>query len=293
MNKGMEDVSLPLKKIYSGKVRELFEIDSEKLLLVATDRISAFDFVLPSPIPDKGKILTQLSVFWFEYLQEVIRNHVIESDFEKFPSLLRSCEEIKDRSLIVRKAKRLDIECVVRGYIAGGGWKEYQNEGSICGTKLPGGLKLSDKLPEVLFTPATKAEIGSHDRNISFDEMVDIVGSETANFLREKSIELYKKASKYAEEKGIIIADTKFEFGYFGGEIILIDELLTPDSSRFWERSLYVSGRPQDSLDKQYIRDYLEQIGWNKEPPVPEFSDEVIIRTREKYDQIYKVLTGE
>jgi len=290
---GIIDIKIPLKKIYSGKVRELFEIDEKTLLMVATDRISAFDYILPTPIPDKGIVLTKLSVFWFNYLKNIVENHLIESEFDKFPVELKNYPVLEGRSVIVKKVKKIPIECVVRGYLAGSGWREYREKGEVCGIKLPEGLKEAEKLPEPIFTPATKEEKGTHDINISFEEMVSIVGKETAEFLKEKSITIYKKASEFAEKKGIIIADTKFEFGFYEDRIILIDEILTPDSSRFWEFEKYKVGTSQDSLDKQYVRDYLETTDWDKQSPPPELPEEVVINTVKKYKQIYSILTGE
>ncbi|HOK80513.1 MAG TPA: phosphoribosylaminoimidazolesuccinocarboxamide synthase [bacterium] len=291
--KAISNVVLPVPKIYSGKVRELFEIDSKRILIVTTDRISAFDFVLPNPIPEKGVILNQLSLFWFERLQNVCENHLDIIDFEKFPQNLKGFRNVLEkRSVIAKKTKKIPIECVVRGYISGSGWKEYLASGTVCGIKLPDGLKESEKLPEPIFTPATKEEKGVHDRNISFDEMVEIVGKNLASYLKDISITLYRQASEYAERKGIIIADTKFEFGLYDGRIILIDEILTPDSSRFWEKNRYQPGKNQDSLDKQFVRNYLESIHWNKQPPVPELPADVIEKTREKYWQIYNILTN-
>ena len=290
---GITDIKIPLKKIYSGKVRELFEIDEKTLLMVATDRISAFDYILPTPIPEKGIVLTKLSVFWFNYLKDIVENHLIESEFDKFPAELKNYSVLKGRSIIVKKVKKIPIECVVRGYLAGSGWREYKEKGEVCGIKLPEGLREAEKLPEPIFTPATKEEKGTHDINISFEEMVNIVGKETAEFLKEKSITIYKKASEFAEKKGIIIADTKFEFGFYGDRIILIDEILTPDSSRFWEVEKYKVGTSQDSLDKQYVRDYLETTNWDKQSPPPELPEEVVRNTVKKYKQIYSILTGE
>ncbi|MDD5066804.1 MAG: phosphoribosylaminoimidazolesuccinocarboxamide synthase [bacterium] len=267
--------------IYQGKVRDVYEVDKEKLLIVASDRISAFDFVLPTPIPDKGKILTRLSFFWFNYVKDVIDNHLISGTWTP-PG--EDADKFRDRSMLVKRAKRIDLECIVRGYLSGSGWKEYQKEQSICGIKLPSGLKESARLPETIFTPSTKAPDGEHDINIDEGKAADIVGKDVFRFVKEKSIEIYEKASYYAETKGIILADTKFEFGMADGKIILIDEALTPDSSRFWEKSLYQPGRPQDSFDKQFVRDYLEKtIRWNKKPPVPELPREIVEKTREKY----------
>ncbi|MCM8822581.1 MAG: phosphoribosylaminoimidazolesuccinocarboxamide synthase [Candidatus Omnitrophica bacterium] len=291
--KAITDIVLPIPKIYSGKIRELFEIDENRILIVTTDRISAFDCVLPTPIGEKGIILNQLSLFWFEKLKDICSNHLDIVDFGLFPQNLKSFRSILEgRSVIARKTRKILIECVVRGYLAGSGWKEYQSNGTICGIKLPGGLKESEKLPEPIFTPATKEEKGIHDQNISFEQMKAIVGEKIAEHIRYVSLELYKSASQYAEGRGIIIADTKFEFGITDGEIILIDEILTPDSSRFWDKSTYVCGKSQDSYDKQYVRNYLESIGWNKEPPVPELPVDVVEKTREKYRRIYNILTG-
>lgn len=288
----VSDVVLPIPKIYSGKIRELFEIDKNRILIVTTDRISAFDFVLPEPIPEKGIILNKLSLFWFEKLKDICKNHLDIVDFENFPENLKPFRNVLEgRSIIAKKTNKILIECVVRGYLSGSGWKEYKETGSVCGIKLPSGLSESEKLPEPIFTPATKEEKGIHDQNISFEQMVKITGETIAHYLRDISIKLYKKASEYAESKGIIIADTKFEFGIIGGEIYLIDEILTPDSSRFWEKSSYQVGRSQDSLDKQYVRNYLESINWNKQPPVPNLPVEIIEKTREKYWQIYRILT--
>jgi len=292
MEKAFFDIEIPgVKKIYSGKVRELFQLDGDRMLMVATDRISAFDYVLPTPIPGKGSILTRMSVFWFDYLKDVLENHIIEHDFSRFPESLKSYSFLRDRSVIVRKVRRLPIECVVRGYLAGSGWKEYVQHGKVCGITLPAGLKESDRLPEPIFTPATKEEKGEHDVNIDFPEMERIAGSEIAGLLRDKSILLYRKAAEYAERKGIIIADTKFEFGINDAGLILIDEVFTPDSSRFWEKSKYVTGRSPDSLDKQYIRNYLLSTDWDRNSPPPPLPEEVVRKTVSKYKQIYKILT--
>jgi len=287
-----QEPKIPVKKIYSGKVRDLYLLDDRQLLLVATDRISAFDFVLPTLIPGKGIVLNQLSVFWFHLLGSVVSHHLIADRWEDFPDYLKPFSSLQGRSMVVRKTEKIPIECVVRGYLAGSAWKDYEKTGSICGIRLPAGLKLNEKLPEPIFTPATKEEKGKHDQNISFDQMVDIVGYEVSSFLREKSLQLYERASQYACLHGIIIADSKFEFGLDGKEIILIDEVFTPDSSRFWEKSRYEVGKVQDSLDKQYIRDYLESIHWNKQPPVPALPQAVVRKTQEKYYQIYRLLTG-
>jgi len=293
MKEAIYDIEIPgIRKLYSGKVRELFEVDDKNMLMVATDRISAFDYILPTPIPEKGKILTQMSIFWFDYLKGVMKNHIIEYRFDKFPEKFRRYPFLKDRSVIVKKVKKIPIECVVRGYLSGSGWKEYKEKGEVCGVKLPYGLKESDKLSEPIFTPATKEEKGQHDININFSEMSKMVGEDIALILKEKSIMLYKKASGYAEKKGIIIADTKFEFGIDSGEIILIDEVFTPDSSRFWEKDKYRPGKPQDSLDKQYIRDYLLSTKWDRNSSPPPLPDDVVQMTVNKYKQIYKIFTG-
>jgi len=290
--KPIVNVVLPIPKIYSGKVRELFEIDKERILIVTTDRISAFDFVLPTPVPEKGIILNKLSLFWFEKLRDICDNHLVESDFDKFPQILRPFKNVlEDRSVIAKQTIKIPVECVVRGYLSGSAWKEYLLTCSVCGINLPPGLRECEKLPEPIFTPATKEELGSHDRNISFEEMSGILGKEIAEYLKKVSISLYKEASDYADGKGIIIADTKFEFGFYKDRIILIDEILTPDSSRFWEKSSFRIGLSQDSLDKQYVRNYLEGLNWNKQEPVPELPDDVVEKTRQKYWQIYNILT--
>lgn len=286
------DIDLPGIKLFKkGKVRNVFDL-GDSLLLVASDRISAFDSVMPNGIPDKGAILTQISLFWFEFTRKIVKNHIVESDFNKFPASLKSFKDkLEKRSVIGKKAKLIPIECVVRGYLSGSGWKDYQKSQSICGIKLPAELSESDKLPGPIFTPTTKAESG-HDLNITFKEVMDQVGKETAEFIRNKTIEVYQACADYADKKGIIIADTKFEFGFVGSEIILIDEILTPDSSRFWPKDEYKIGRSQPSYDKQYLRDYLESIKWNKEPPAPNLPAEVIEKTREKYFEAYKLITG-
>lgn len=291
MQPGGDAASIDLPLLHRGKVRDLYDLD-QYLLIVASDRISAFDYVLPTVVPDKGKVLHKLSMFWFEFTRNVIPNHIVTGDFEQFPTKLKRFPYLKDRSMIVKKTKRVDIECVVRGYLAGSGWKEYQAGGTVCGIPLPAGLKESSKLPEPIFTPSSKEDVGKHDENISFEETVKRVGAETAATLRDASLALYKKVSEYAESRGIILADTKFEFGVFEGKIILIDEIFTPDSSRFWEKEKYSAGASQDSLDKQYVRDYLESIKWNKQPPVPALPDSVIQGTREKYMDAYRKLTG-
>jgi phosphoribosylaminoimidazole-succinocarboxamide synthase len=281
---------LPGAKLLSrGKVRDLYAV-GDRLLLVATDRISAFDVVLPTPIPDKGRVLTQLSLFWFDRLAGVVANHVIE-DESLPPELAAQHAQLDGRSMICRKTQPLPIECVVRGYLVGSGWKDYRATGAVCGIPLPPGLRESEKLPEPLFTPSTKATEG-HDQNISFDDTVLRIGKDLAERVRAISIELYRRAAEYAAPRGIILADTKFEFGLLDGELIWIDEALTPDSSRFWPAADYQPGRPQPSFDKQFVRDYLERIGWNKQPPGPELPAEVVQGTRDKYRDAYRLLVG-
>lgn len=285
-------IDLPGVKLFKrGKVRDVFDL-GDSLLLVASDRISAFDSVMPNGIPDKGAILTQISLFWFEFTKNIIKNHIIESDSAKFPTnLLLYKDVLAKRSMIGKKANLIPIECVVRGYLSGSGWKEYQKAQNICGVRLPDGLKESSKLPEPIFTPTTKAEQG-HDLNITAREVEDLVGKGTADFIRDASLKLYKACAEYAEKKGIIIADTKFEFGFYKNDIIIIDEMLTPDSSRFWPLDKYKVGQGQPSYDKQFVRDYLESIKWDKEPPAPKLPEEVVNRTREKYMEAYRLLTG-
>ncbi len=274
-----------------GKVRDIYEY-GEKILLIATDRISAFDVVLPTAIPMKGAVLTQLSQFWFDMMRDIVPNHLITTDVDKFPEELKRFRDIlRLRSMLSVKADMFAVECVARGYLAGSGWKEYKESGSVCGIPLPAGLRECDKLPEPIFTPATKAESG-HDINISFDETVKIVGQENAAQLRDLTFKIYNRAAEYALARGIIIADVKFEFGIYDGEIILCDELLTPDSSRFWPRASYRPGKPQPSFDKQYVRDYLEQINFDKKPPGPELPPPVVRGTTEKYLEAYRLLTG-
>ena len=272
-----------------GKVRDLYEV-GEDLLIVATDRLSAFDVVLPTPIPDKGRVLTQLSLFWFETLREVVPNHVLTATDFTGP-LAPYRKQLQGRAMLCRRTQPLPIECVVRGYLSGSGWKDYRTSGHICGIALPPGLRQSDRLPEPIFTPATKATSG-HDENITFDEAAARVGRELAERVREISLELYRRAAALAEPRGILIADTKFEFGLLDDEIVWIDEALTPDSSRFWPAESYEPGRGQPSFDKQYVRDYLERIGWSKQPPAPELPDEVVAATQAKYREAYRKLTG-
>lgn len=279
--------------LHRGKVRDIYDL-GDSLLIVATDRISAFDVVLPTPIPDKGKILTKLTLFWLNFLKDIVENHLITANIDEYPEVLKKHRNVLEgRSMIVKKAKVFPVECIVRGYITGSALKEYLKTGMVCGIPLPPGLKEADKLPEPIFTPSTKAELGSHDVNITFEEMLKIVGKETAEALKELSLKLYKTASSYAEERGIIIADTKFEFGLHDGKVILVDEVLTPDSSRFWPKESYEPGKPQVSFDKQYIRDWLKNTGWKEGTPPPEIPTEVVEKTREKYLLALKVLTGE
>jgi phosphoribosylaminoimidazole-succinocarboxamide synthase len=272
-----------------GKVRDIYEL-GDRLLIVATDRLSAFDVVLPTPIPDKGRVLTQLSKYWFEKLAHIVPNHVIScSNFTG--ELAPFAAALEGRAMLVRRTEPAPIECVVRGYISGSGWKDYQKTGGICGIELPKGLRESDRLPEPIFTPSTKATTG-HDENISFEQTIEVVGKPLAEKLRNTSLEIYKQASEYARGRGIIIADTKFEFGMLGDELIWIDEALTPDSSRFWPAELYSPGKAQPSFDKQYVRDYLERIGWNKLPPGPALPPDVVAATRAKYREAYQAITG-
>ncbi|MGH9555218.1 MAG: phosphoribosylaminoimidazolesuccinocarboxamide synthase [Terriglobales bacterium] len=275
----------------SGKVRDLYLLNG-RLLFVATDRISAFDYVLATGIPHKGRVLTQLSLFWFDFLKSIVASHVSTANVDQYPEVLQPYrEELRGRSMLVVRADMVPIECVVRGYISGSAWKEYQQKGSVCGVPLPAGLKQSEKLPEPVFTPAVKATSG-HDENISFAEMVQRAGPELSEQLRDLSIRIYRSASHYAAERGIIIADTKFEFGRTPAGLVLADEALTPDSSRFWPASQYKPGGPQESFDKQYVRDYLESIRWNKQPPAPALPAEVAQRTSEKYREAYRRLAG-
>ncbi|MGH9523845.1 MAG: phosphoribosylaminoimidazolesuccinocarboxamide synthase [Terriglobales bacterium] len=276
----------------SGKVRDVYRCDNEHLLFVATDRISAFDYVLATGIPRKGEVLTQLSLFWFDFLKDIVANHLVTADVDKYPCHLDGYKDVlRGRSMVVVMADMFPVECVVRGYLSGSGWKEYQKTGAVCGIELPKGLKESDKLPEPIFTPATKATTG-HDENISFHDMAKIVGEELATQLRDLSLRVYKTAADYALARGVIIADTKFEFGRTGKGITLADEVLTPDSSRFWPADQYKPGKGQESFDKQYVRDYLEQIRWNKQPPAPALPAEIAERTSEKYVQAYRQITG-
>lgn len=290
MNAIVWETNLPgIHFLNRGKVRDLYEV-GDRLLIVATDRLSAFDVVLPTPIPDKGRVLTQLSLFWFDLLRDILPNHVITStDFP--PELDAYRAQLEGRSMLCLRAKPLPIECVVRGYLSGSGWKDYRATGKVCGIALPAGLRESERLPEAIFTPSTKATAG-HDENISFDQAVSTIGGELAERVRAVSLEIYRRAVAYAEPRGIILADTKFEFGLVDGELIWIDEALTPDSSRFWPAEGYQPGRAQPSFDKQYVRDHLERIGWNKQPPGPELPPDVVAATRDKYREAYRKLTG-
>ena len=280
-----------IPKVRSGKVREMFDL-GDRLLMVASDRISAYDVVMPNGIPRKGEVLTLFSHFWFDRAADLVPNHLLSKADEPLPEAVQPhADQIGRRAMVVKKAQPLAIECVVRGYLAGSGWKEYQKQGTVCGISLPDGLENSSQLPEPIFTPATKAEEG-HDENISFDEAVNIVGKNVAEQARELSIKLYMRGRDHAAEKGIIIADTKFEFGIFEGELILIDEVLTPDSSRFWPADLYAPGKSQPSFDKQFVRDYLETLDWDKTPPGPELPADIVQKTSEKYIEAYTRVTG-
>ena len=275
-----------------GKVRDVYRVDGQ-LLIVATDRISAFDYILPTGIPDKGRVLTQLSIFWFDFLRAVTPTHFLTANVDEYPAALRQFRsQLAGRSMLVKRAEMVEIECVARGYLAGSGWKEYQAQATVCGIPLPAGLRESGRLPQPIFTPSTKAQSG-HDENISFDTMCSLVGADLGARLRDLTLEIYSRAAAYAETKGVIIADTKFEFGFVDGELVLGDEVLTPDSSRFWPAESYRPGGAQFSYDKQYVRDYLESIHWNKKPPAPPLPDEVAVKTSEKYRQAYQVLTGQ
>ncbi|RLB93973.1 MAG: phosphoribosylaminoimidazolesuccinocarboxamide synthase [Deltaproteobacteria bacterium] len=293
METALYDSVFPTLKLERrGKVRDIYAI-GESLLMVATDRISAFDVVMPNPIPGKGRILTRMSLFWFKLMEDITGNHLITADVSQFPE---ECQPyatmLKDRSMLVQKAKPLPIECIVRGYLSGSGWKSYLESQSICGMELPGGLRESERLPEPIFTPSTKEEVGTHDVNISFAKVSDTLGRELAERIRDISMAIYEKAVKLADSRGIIIADTKFEFGLIDDELVLIDELLTPDSSRFWSKDGYRPGGPQQSFDKQYVRDYLLSIGWNRKPPAPELPPDVVENTRKKYEEALRRLTG-
>ncbi|MDO9263390.1 MAG: phosphoribosylaminoimidazolesuccinocarboxamide synthase [Desulfosalsimonadaceae bacterium] len=280
-----------LNLLQRGKVRDIYDL-GDTLLMVASDRISAYDVVMPDPVPQKGEILTRISLFWFKIMESIVPNHLISSDVDEYPAVCRPYADIlRGRSMLVHKAKPLPIECVVRGYITGSGWQSYTETGAVCGIKLPAGLKESDKLPEPIFTPSTKEAMGAHDINIDFDEAVRLIGRDLADQVKQLSLAIYKKGEAFAAEKGIIIADTKFEFGIRNDQVILIDEVLTPDSSRFWPRATYKPGGSQNSYDKQYLRDYLTSIHWDKTPPAPPLPGEVIQKTFEKYMEALTSLT--
>ena len=292
ISKGICTIELEgIKKFRSGKVRDIYDL-GDSLLFVASDRISAFDNILPNPIPDKGKVLTLISLFWFDHLSGTVANHLRTADVNEYPDeLKRHADLLRHRSMIVRRLDIVEIECVVRGYLAGSGWKEYQASKTVCGIPLPDGLLIGSKLPEPIFTPATKAQSG-HDMNISQDEMKEIIGSGLAENIIETSIAIYNKAAAHSSEKGIILCDTKFEFGLLDGKLILADEVLTPDSSRFWPADTYAPGSSPTSFDKQFVRDYLEGLDWDKGPPVPELPENIISKTREKYIEAYERITG-
>jgi phosphoribosylaminoimidazole-succinocarboxamide synthase len=291
-NSTLLETNLPgVERHGRGKVRDVYSVDG-RLLIVATDRISAFDYILPTGIPDKGKVLTQLSIFWFDFLKDLTPNHFLTASVDQYPKPLADFrDQLEGRSMLVKRANMIEIECVARGYLAGSGWKEYRQHGTVCGIKLPAGLRESDKLPEPIFTPSTKAQTG-HDENVSFDHVASLIGAALANRLRDLTLDIYSRAARYAETRGIVIADTKFEFGFVGEELVLGDEVLTPDSSRFWPADTYQPGGPQFSFDKQFVRDYLESIHWNKQPPAPPLPAEVAAKTSEKYRQAYRILAG-
>lgn len=280
-----------LKLVNRGKVRDIYDL-GEHLLIVTSDRISAFDVIMDEGIPRKGYVLTQISKFWFEQMGDILPNHIVATEVEDFPAIAHPYRDrLEGRSMLVKKAQPLPVECIVRGYISGSGWKEYKESGTICGIDLPAGLKESDKLPEPIFTPSTKAELGAHDENISFDQAVELCGREVAEQVRDSSLAIYQRARDLAATKGIIIADTKFEFGIIDGQLIWIDEAMTPDSSRFWPKDQYRPGGPQPSFDKQFLRDYLETLDWNKQAPPPPLPDEIVRRTSEKYQEALARLT--
>lgn len=275
-----------------GKVRDIYDL-GDSLLMIATDRISAFDVVMPDPVPDKGKVLTQISLFWFDVMKDIVPNHILSSDVDAYPeACIPYADDLRGRSMLVKKASPLPVECVVRGYLAGSGWKSYRQTRTLCGIQLPDGLVESDKLPEPIFTPSTKAEIGLHDENIDFDQTVKLIGKPLAERVKMLSLAIYRKGVELADSKGIIIADTKFEFGLLNNELVLIDEVLTPDSSRFWPKATYKPGRSQESFDKQFVRDYLLSIHWDQKPPAPRLPEHVIEGTRKKYLEALTLLAG-
>jgi phosphoribosylaminoimidazole-succinocarboxamide synthase len=286
------ETQLPgLERYARGKVRDVYAA-GEYLVIVATDRLSAFDCVLPTPIPDKGRVLTAMTLFWLEKLRDMVPNHFVSADIADYPREFHAYrDQLEGRSMLVHRAKMIEVECVARGYVSGSGWKDYRREGRICGIDLPAGLSESDQIPEPIFTPASKAQSG-HDENISFENVARQIGEPLAAKIRDLTLTIYKRAAQYAETRGIIIADTKFEFGFAGDQLVLADEVLTPDSSRFWPRASYQPGGPQPSFDKQYVRDYLESIQWDKRPPAPALPPDVMERTSEKYREAYRVLTG-
>jgi len=292
MNPVLLETDLPGFELHArGKVRDVYRA-GDQLLIVATDRLSAFDYILPTGIANKGKVLTQLSIFWFDYLRDLTPTHFLTAQVDEYPPALHPFrDQLEGRSMLVKRAAMVDVECVARGYLSGSGWKEYRERGTVCGIPLPAGLRESDKLPEPIFTPATKAQTG-HDENIPFAKVVSLLGEELAARLRDLTLGIYSRAAAYAESRGIIIADTKFEFGFADGMLLLGDEVLTPDSSRFWPADTYQPGGPQFSFDKQYVRDYLESIRWNKQPPAPPLPADVAAKTGEKYLQAYEILTG-
>lgn len=294
MNSTITTLNLPdLKLFKQGKVRDVYDI-GEYYLIVSSDRLSAFDVIMNDGIPNKGKVLNQISCFWFDHMKELVENHLVSANVDDYPEVCKQHRAIiAGRSMLVKKAELIPIECIVRGYISGTGWNDYKKSGNICGIELPKGLVESEKLPEPIFTPSTKAEVGVHDENINEAQAVNIIGKDAFEFIKKTAINIYKKASEFALTKGIIIADTKMEFGYFDGKIILIDELLTPDSSRFWPLAEYEKGRAQNSYDKQYVRDYLLSINFNKRPPAPALPEDVILNTAKKYDEALFKLTGE
>ncbi len=280
-----------VERVATGKVRDVYRV-GDNLLIVATDRISAFDCILPQGIPGKGRVLTQMSLFWFDFLRDLVPNHLIATSVDDFPESLQAYrDQLEGRSMLVKRCRMEPVECVARGYVSGSGWKDYKRTGAICGIPLPAGLRESDRLPEPIFTPASKAETG-HDENISFEAAAHTIGAETAGLLRDLTLGIYSAASVHAESRGIILADTKFEFGWHDGQLLLADEVLTPDSSRYWPRDSYAPGGPQKSFDKQFVRDYLETLDWNKQPPAPSLPEEVIVRTSEKYHEAFTRITG-